>query len=560
MSIALNLYDNVKRGDALIAALGDGLKGKLRNWRRSIHACGGYWMGTGNYMGSTSEMLEMFLEGMARRVVENVGGMVTWEGFIVEMDLTLDGVTYQRSLLHCANAVKAIYSKIGNNLFSDGSAESAAWTAVGTPSTHERSLAWVTDGMFSMHVVADAADEGTQIESGIAIVASVAYMAGVSVRVYSGSWTFAAYRADNDNVLGQSGGSPDFKALISSVSGTDVVYKNDSGETTLDNWITDQGNTTLYNPTRAEAATITAIDTTTDTLTLSSAPSGWAADDVLGALPASHRLTFTISDDNAYSGNIYVRITCDGAGEIYADAATLQRSPYRVETSWNVDSDAADEWGRIEDVLLEAGMTDASAVAKAAKEVNERAWPRSLPPDQYEVDVGPKEDGLSVLFAGYGWTLNYLHLLAGGTDMASNHVTSLIDEAEFVTAGVIESNTLDFQVEEGEPTRIWDALEEIIDAGDGTGARWIGGVYAGRVFDYGPAPTTLSYHYRRGQLLAVHGGPIEPWFALPGLAQLDDAPVGPGEITGRIADNPRIIFLEEIEFIAPHELKFRRKV
>jgi len=104
----LMLYDNIKRGDALITNLGDGHTGRLRGWRRSIRARGGYWSGTGEYCGSRDEMLEQFLEGVARRVVEGVGGMVTWEGFVVEMDLTLDGVTYRRSLLECANAVRAI--------------------------------------------------------------------------------------------------------------------------------------------------------------------------------------------------------------------------------------------------------------------------------------------------------------------------------------------------------------------------------------------------------------------------------------------------------------------
>lgn len=639
MSVALNLYDNVKRGDALIAHLGDGTSGKLHEWRRSIRAVGGYWMGTGALAGSTDEMLEMFLEGMGRRIVENVGGLTTWEGLAIQMDLTLDGVAYWRNLLPCANAVRVVYGKIGDSLFSDGSAESAAWTQVGTPHTHERVTAWVTKGTYGMHVITDAADEGTQIESGVAIVASAAYMVGVSVRVYSGSWTFAAHRADNDNVLGQSGSSPGFKAVIGGFqanidgapSGSTLVYDagesteerlvallaigntsvynatrtanhtatsvntdtntitfgsavpgdwadddeiyafltadnkslayaGASGEDSLENRISNEGQAPLYNPTRTANAAITAIDDTNDILTLSIAVSGWLFDDVLGALPSTDRLTFSISEDSAYAGNIYVRLTCDGAGEMYADAATLQRSPYRVETPWSVDEDAADEWGRMEDVLLEAGMTDASATAKAEKEINERAWPRSLPPDQYDVDVGPKEDKLSILFAGYAWTLNYLHLLAGGTDTASNHVTLLVGEAEFVTAGVIESNTLDFQVEESDPMRIWDALEEIIKAGDRLGNRWIGGVYAGRKFDYGPAPTTLSYHYRGGQLLAVHGGPIEPWFALPGLARLDDAPVGPSEITGNIADDPRNVFIEEVEFIAPNELKFRRKV
>lgn len=205
-------------------------------------------------------------------------------------------------------------------------------------------------------------------------------------------------------------------------------------------------------------------------------------------------------------------------------------------------------------------MTDAAAAAKSQKEVNERAWPRSLPPDDFEVGPVEREDGLSILFAGYAWTLNWRHIITGGTDTASNHVSAVIGESEFVSAGVIQSNSLSYQVEETDPVRAWDMVEEIILAGDGSGNRWTGGVYAGRVFDYGPASVALDYHYRGGQLLAVHGGAIEPWFAAPGLARLDDAPVGPGEITGNITDDPRNIYIEEVEFIAPDRLEFRREV
>jgi hypothetical protein len=472
--------------------LGDGHSGALRGWQRSIRANGGFWLGEGEMIpgkgGVTmDDCLAVFLEGMARRVVERVGGMVTWEGFIAEMDLTLNGITYRRSLLDRANAVRVIYSKVGDNLFSNGSAESSAWSAVGAPTTRERVTSWVTRGTYGMHVVADT-DDGVQIGSGLTIVAGRAYQCQVTVNVESGEWKLAVHRGDNDDEL---------VSIRSAGDGNDVLRSY-------------------------------------------------------------------VGEDNTYAGNVYVNLTAQENGsEIYADAAVFQLQPYRTETRWYTDDDSIEEYGRIEDVLLEAGMTDEAAGARAAKEIAERAWPRSVPPDRYDLNSGSaqfRQDGLSVLFAGYAWTLNWRHALAGGTDTASNHVSSLVSEAELVSAGSIESNSLSTQVEEKDPILIWDALEEIIDAGDGSGNRWMGGVYADRLFQYEQAPTTVAYHYRNGRLLSIHGGPIEPWFVRPGLVRLDNAPVGPGAITGNDTDDPRNIFLEEVTYTAPNSLRFRRSV
>ena len=169
MSISLNLFDNVKYGDALIANLGDGVSGTLRNWRHITKDIGGFWIATADWHGSRASMTEMWLNGVARRIVESAGGTTTWEGLTADLELTLDGQTYIRSLPACSNAVRAIYSKVSDNIFSDGSAESAAWAAVGTPSTRERVTTWVTRGIYGMHVVTDAGAEGVEIEAGLTI-------------------------------------------------------------------------------------------------------------------------------------------------------------------------------------------------------------------------------------------------------------------------------------------------------------------------------------------------------------------------------------------------------
>lgn len=483
----LTLFDNVVNSNAKVMDLGDGHsdKSRLRGWWHTIRSRGGYWMAGGDFHGTRTELLDMYLNGMARRVLERAGGETTWEGLAVEMDLTLDGVTYRRSLLDRANAVRMIYSKIGDNLFTDGSAESGAWASVGTPSTIERVTTWVTKGTFGMHVVTDDAAEGTQIEAGIAITAEKAYQCRVTVEVVTGAWTLAIHRTDNDDVI---------TSVVTDDAGKDVMRVN-------------------------------------------------------------------ISDNNEYAGNTYVRLTAAATGaEIYADAAVYQLAPFRAETEWATDDDSISQWGRIEKVLLEGGRSDADATARVQDYLNKRAWPRSVPPDEYEVrDLQGAQDSLSVLFGGYVRTMNWLNLLDGGTAAASAHVTTLVGEAAFVSAGTIETNSLSVQVEEEDPELIWDAIEKIIESGDGSG-RWNGGVYGNRRFNYEAAPTTVEYHYRGGLLLEKNEALVEPWRARPGrLVRLDDAPVGPGEITGDEADDPRNTFVIEFKYTAPRKLEFRRE-
>jgi len=488
MSVALNLFDNVQSSDALIMSLGDGVSGKLRKWQRSIRGdpreVGGFWIGTADFHGSRSDMLEMYLGGMARRLVETAaGGIVTWEGLIADMDLTLDGQTYTRSLPLCANAMRCIYSSVGDNEFANGSAESALWDAVGTPSTRERVTTWATSGTYGVHIVTDDAGEGVLIEAGLTITANIVYQCYVTVDVVSGVWTLAVHNTAND------------QPIASAVT-------------------TDVGNDVLM---------------------------------------------VRIGEDNIVTG-VYVRLTADAAAaEIYADAAVLQTAPTRAETEWRTDVDSIAEYGRIENVLLEAAMTDAAAEGKVLTELAQRAWPRTRPPVAFSVAAG-QEDGLSILFTGYYETLKWLYALTAWTAEAGVQVAALVAESEFVTAGSIESNTMSYQIEQDEPVTIYDVLTDILHAGSTSGARYIGGVYAGRQFNYEAASTTLDYHYRGGRLLDVHGGPVEPWLARPGLARLDDAPVGPGELTGNIGDDPRNIWISEVEFIAPDTLKFKREM
>jgi hypothetical protein len=487
---SLNLYDSAIHGGA---SLGN-VTQRMLNWRRAIRRVGGFWIGTADYDGSLAERKSFFLNSLLYEIQEVTGPVVTWEGFVAEMEFEDErGETWVRSILPCANAIKGIYSKIGNNLFTNGSAESSVWGAVGTPSTRERVTTWRTHGTYGMHVVTDAADEGVEIGNSMAIVAGKAYQCQVTVEVESGTWSLVIYRSDTSDELA---------STTSSGTGDDV-------------------------------------------------------------------LQCRISEDNTYAGNTHVRLVADGSGaEIYADAGVYQLSPTRAETKWYEDSMSITELGRIEDVLLEAGRTDAGMAADCQTSLNRRAWPRTETPSrlgamQKVVGLsrrrGGRGTGLSITFQGYVHTLNWRHTTSGGTDSASTQISTLVGESEFVTSGYIKTNSVDWQIEVRSPVGLWDEIEDIVEAGDGSGNRWGGGVYASRKFDYQTQDSEIKYHYRGGRLFEVNGSLVKPTKARPGLVRMDDMPVGPSQISGRDEDDPRVAFIDEIEFIAPNEIILHRE-
>lgn len=264
-----------------------------------------------------------------------------------------------------------------------------------------------------------------------------------------------------------------------------------------------------------------------------------------------------IGEDNAF---VTVRViliekTAASSGEIYADNAIFSYAPVKAETSWYSDAASISEFGRIEDILLEPERTNAEAIAKAQTEIASRAWPRSKPPPRMEVAGAHKADGLSILFCGYVFTLNWLYIqTTTGEHEASTHIASLVGESEFVSAGYLQDNTMLAMVDADYPTRLWDKMKEIIRAGDVNQNRWEGGVYTDRVFHYQQTPATLKYHWRGGRLLDMNQAPVPPWEARPALTRIDGMPAGPGGITGDVTDDPRNIFLEGVEFIAPDRI------
>lgn len=471
LPIELSLYESIQRGNAPLENI---TAQCAPTWRRTSRAIGGMWTGTMKYETSRHKLLDQFLNGLTREVREGVSGVSTWEGFVGEMKLTWDGALFVRRWGTIANKVKAIYSRIGDNEFTNGGAESGAWTAYNSPSTLEVSSAWFSEGLQSCHMVSNSANDGATIQTGIAIIAGKAYDCRVSVRIVSGTWKLEVYRTDTDAAL-------------------------------------------------ATTTEVTAGD---------------------------HTMSCSVSDSNTYAGNIGVRLyETTGTGEIYADDAFFNEAPYRAETGWSEDLDSQTDFGVLEDVLLLAGQGDEDANDLVLRQRRERAWPRTVPPNEFYVrDVLGAENSMEMTILGHIFTTRNKYSTYTGTATRSTHVTNLIGACEFLTAGVIETNARNYFIDTQAPIRTWDILRDITLASDADGNRWVCGGWANRKFNYQAAATTPEYRYADGRLLNASQGEVKPWEARPGLMYLDDMPLGPGDLTGDVEDDPRVKFIEEVEF------------
>ena len=86
---------------------------KGANWRRSIQAQGGFWQGTCTLRGEAGPLVNAFYNWLGYHLVERAAGVVTWEGMVYELELTIGGVVRRRSLADLFNAVSTTYQANG---------------------------------------------------------------------------------------------------------------------------------------------------------------------------------------------------------------------------------------------------------------------------------------------------------------------------------------------------------------------------------------------------------------------------------------------------------------
>jgi hypothetical protein len=238
----------------------------------------------------------------------------------------------------------------------------------------------------------------------------------------------------------------------------------------------------------------------------------------------------------------------------YTDAATS----VAAATGWSENTDSSDVYG--ESCFIDVvGDNYDSTMADALRDrrITENAHPRTRSSRDLEKRSGsglrtPPE--LRVYCAGYVFSMNRRYRESDTAAAAlSTQVSALVGESEFVTTGFIETNADTAVISGSEvPFRLWDGIEDLIQMGDSSGNRWVGGVYNGRKFTYKQAETLVTHRWINGELMDIAGTPIIPSLLKPDtIVDIRDAPIGIVPPGGNVWDGPRRIYVEEVEFIAP---------
>lgn len=103
----------------------------------------------------------------------------------------------------------------------------------------------------------------------------------------------------------------------------------------------------------------------------------------------------------------------------------------------------------------------------------------------------------------------------------------------------------------------WTVAEALAGIGDGTGNRWLFGVYEGRRAEYRQAPTGITYEYliseKEQRVHEVGVGEVHPWQMRPGrwmkVLNLLTSQTNPEQ--GR-AEDLRFVFIERVTYNSPY--------
>lgn len=117
MGFSLVAYGPINSG---LAQVGD-ITNKVSKWRRSTALTGGPWRGTFRLDGAKEELEDWFYNGIGRHIEEHSHGMLTWSGFVWEVDYVQPakftwftsnkrGRRQRFSMESLANEVKSVYT------------------------------------------------------------------------------------------------------------------------------------------------------------------------------------------------------------------------------------------------------------------------------------------------------------------------------------------------------------------------------------------------------------------------------------------------------------------
>lgn len=237
-------------------------------------------------------------------------------------------------------------------------------------------------------------------------------------------------------------------------------------------------------------------------------------------------------------------------------------------TAWYEDDDSQALYGIQEAILSGDPCTDADSIQRVQSVLTEAAWPDV----DNELSTSASEPGVTIDCLGYVHRLNYSYqdlAMAGGVPYDTDASTKLADVLDYDVAGLFSSanaeitaNTVQVPQYENSDRTAWNIIKTIVARGDAAFARWLFGIYQGRIAKYEAAPS--DFHYQRfltdpeQRVYTMGGEEVEPWQVKPGEWLLY-----PDYLAGRVPEgtepisDPRAQFIEQVTYTAPYGLQLR---
>ena len=228
----------------------------------------------------------------------------------------------------------------------------------------------------------------------------------------------------------------------------------------------------------------------------------------------------------------------------------------RVITDYADNTDSQALHGIRYKVLSTGGATPVTAVQIRDTYLAEYAYPKNSKTWPQGVGVG-----VTVECLGYVHLLDwpYTETTSGTSDADDKLLDILADDPNLTwDTSHVDANTLQVKTWENDSKSAWTVLQDIINRGDATDARWLFNVRENLEAWYYAAPTTVDYEQSLSDtVVRQQGATVFPWNVEPGRWFLvPDLDVGRSLVVNLYTDL-RAAFLESVTYTAPWGLTWQ---
>lgn len=244
------------------------------------------------------------------------------------------------------------------------------------------------------------------------------------------------------------------------------------------------------------------------------------------------------------------------------DTSTTPPTPgIRRRTAQTENTVSQDRYGVWPKVLSLAGVTDDNARQLRDSHLAEYSRPETRGDDA----PGSGAPALGVQCLGYMHALNYPynHKTGGEIDLSAKIRAILAADPNgwlSTDYGRIAPNSVPVSRWENDDKLALGLIKGLTAMGDADDNRHLFGIYEDRQAVYGPAPTDWTYERRLSDPRQIwrnrSGGEVAPWAVRPGH-WVFYSDFLPGRIGDSVAmrEDPRMLFIESLEFAAPNRLR-----